>query len=440
LLNSVGDLFLPGLKSDKKMKNEILTTLESLGKEKGLNKETLVEAVKDAVLSAAKKKFGASKDISVIFKQDTGEIKVVIDGQERPLGDLGRIAAQSAKHTITKEIRQQVSEKVYTTYQSRLGQILTGRVEAMDGRDFIIELGEIDGLLPRQECLPQDNFRIGDNIKAYLFEIKRERNFAPLLFSRTHPRFLEQLFRIEVPEIKEGIIGIREIAREAGYRAKIAVESHMKDVDPIGTCIGLKGERVRSITQELNGEKIDIVPYDKDIKVFIARALAPAKVLDIQIFSEDKPARPDVTSGQAGGRARIIVEDDQLSLAIGKKGQNVRLAARLTRWKLDIRSKTQAEKEKKFTPKEIEKELTQLPGVGVKMANYLGKAGFITVEDIVKAKTEDLLKIPGLGEAKAVQIINKAKEFIKKSPPLPAKDCRAGKRAGNKDKAGEKTQ
>lgn len=396
------------------MKNEILATLESLGKEKGLNKETLVEAVKDAVLSAAKKKFGESKDISVIFKQDTGEIKVVIDGQERPLGDLGRIAAQSAKHIIVKEIRQQVSEKVYATYQSRIGQILTGRVEAMDGRDFIIELGEIDGLLPRQECLPQDNFRIGDNVKAYLFEIKRERNFAPLLFSRTHPRFLEQLFRIEVPEIKEGIIGIREIAREAGYRTKIAVESHMKDVDPIGTCIGLKGERVRSITQELNGEKIDIIPYDKDIKVFVARALAPAKVLDIQIFNEDK-------------RARIIVEDDQLSLAIGKKGQNVRLAAKLTRWKLDIRSKTQTEKEKKFTPKEIEKELTQLPGVGVKMANSLGKAGFITVEDIAKAKTEDLLKISGLGETKAVQIINKAKEIIENNSP-------------DKREAGEKTQ
>jgi N utilization substance protein A len=396
------------------MKNEILATLESLGKEKGLNKETLIEAVKDAVLSAAKKKFGASKDISVIFKQDTGDIRVVIDGQEKPLGDLGRIAAQSAKHIITKEIRQHVSEKVYATYQSRIGQILTGRVEAMDGRDFIIELGEIDGLLPRQECLPQDNFRIGDNVKAYLFEIKREKSFAPLLFSRTHPRFLEQLFRIEVPEIKEGIIGIRAIVREAGYRAKIAVESHMKDVDPIGTCIGLKGERVRSITQELNGEKIDIIPYDKDIKVFIARSMAPAKVLDIQIFSEDK-------------RARIMVEDDQLSLAIGKKGQNVRLAAKLTGWKLDIRSKTQTGKEQKFTPKEIEKELTQLPGIGIKMASYLGKAGFITIEDISKAKTEDLLNIPGLGEAKVVQIIKKAKKIIENNPP-------------DKDEPGEKTK
>jgi N utilization substance protein A len=413
-----------GLLNGGKMKNEILATLESLGKEKGLNKEILVEAVKDAVLSAAKRKFGESKDISVVFKQDTGEIKVVIDGKEKPLGDLGRIAAQSAKQTITKEIKQQVSEKVYATYQSRLGQILMGRVEAMDGRDFILELGEIDGLLPRQECLPQDNFRIGDNVKAYLFEIKRDKNFAPLLFSRTHPRFLEQLFILEVPEIKEGIIKIKEIVREAGYRAKVAVESNMKDVDPIGTCIGLKGERVRSITQELNGEKIDIVPYDKDIKMFIARALAPAKVSDIQIFEEDKPARFDAK--QAGGRARIIVEDDQLSLAIGKKGQNVRLAAKLTRWKLDIRSKTQAEKEKKFTPKEIEKELTQLPGVGLKMANYLGKAGFITLEEIAKAKKEDLLDISGMGEAKAAQIIDKAQKIVKDTLP-DKKDAPKGK-------------
>ncbi len=409
------------------MKSEFLAILESLGKEKGLNKEILIDAVKDAVLSAAKKKFGESKDISVIFKQDTGDIRIVIDGQDKPLGDLGRIAAQSAKHIITKEIRQHVSEKVYATYQSYIGQILTGRVEAMDGRDFIVELGEIDGLLPRQECLPQDNFRIGDNVKAYLFEIKRERNFAPLLFSRTHPRFLEQLFRIEVPEIKEGTISIKAIVREAGHRAKIAVESHMKDVDPVGTCIGLKGERVRSITQELNGEKIDIIPYDKDIKVFITRAMAPAKVLDIQIFEEDKPARL-TTSRQPFGRVRIIVEDDQLSLAIGKKGQNVRLAAKLTGWKLDIRSKTQAEKEKKFTPKEIEKELTQLPSVGIKMANYLGKAGFITIEDIAKSKIEDLLNIPGMGEVKAAQIISKSKEIVGNKP------------SGNKDATAEKTK
>jgi len=415
------------------MKSEILATLESLGKEKGLNKETIIEAVKNAVLSAAKKKFGETKEISVVFKENTGEIKVAVDGQEKPLGDLGRIAAQSVKQIITKEIRQQVSEKVYATYQSRIGQILTGRIEAMDGRDFILELGEIDGLLPRQECLPQDNFRIGDNVKAYLFEIKRDRSFAPLLFSRTHPRFLEQLFRLEIPEIKEGIIKIKCIVREPGYRAKVAVESSMKDLDPVGTCIGLKGERIRVITEELNGEKIDIIPYDKNIKAFIARALAPAKVLDIQIF-EDKPVR-FTANGQPSGRARTIVEDDQLSLAIGKKGQNVRLAAKLTGWKLDIRSKTQAEKEKQFTPEEIEKSLTQLPGIGVKMANYLGKAGFATLEDIVNAKKEELMNIPGMGESKAGQIITKAKEFIKKNSPQTAK-----KTAGNNDNSGKKVK
>jgi len=214
------------------------------------------------------------------------------------------------------------------------------------------------------------------------------------------------LFKIEVPEIKEGIIEIKSVVREPGYRAKVAVESHMKDVDSVGACIGLKGARVRSIIEELNGEKIDIIPYDKDVKVFISRALAPAGVSDVQVFPEDK-------------RARIIVEDNQLSLAIGKKGQNVRLAAKLTGWKLDIRSKTQAEKEKKLTPKEIEKELVKIPGVGVKTAHHLGKAGFITIEDVARAKTGDLVFIPGLGEEKASQIIGKAKEIAeneKKSP------------------------
>ena len=380
------------------MKAEILATLDSLERETGLDKKILIETMEAALLSAAKRKFGESKNISVTFEQNTGNIKITIEGKEISLEDLGRIVAQNAKLTIMKEIRQHIGEKVYSTYQSRVGQILIGRVEAMDGRDFMIDLEEVDGLLPREECLPQDNFRIGDTVKAYLLEIRREKNFAPLLLSRTHPRFLEQLFQLEVPEIKDRIIEIKSVVREPGYRAKVAVESHMKDVDSVGACIGLKGARVRSIIEELDGEKIDIIPYDKDVKVFISRALAPAAVSSVQIFPEDK-------------RARIIVEDDQLSLAIGKKGQNVRLAAKLTGWKLDIRNKTQADKEDKFTPKEIEKELTKIPGVGIKIANYLGKAGFITIDDVARAKTGDLLFIPGLGEEKASQVISKAKEI-----------------------------
>jgi N utilization substance protein A len=380
------------------MKNAILSTLESLEKETGLDRDSIVAAVESAVFSAAKKKFGESKDISVTLQKDTGEIKIIVDGNLVPLEGLGRIAAQSARQTIMKKIRDQLSEKVYSTYQSQVGHVLTGRVEAMDGRDFIVDMGEAKGLLPRRECHPQDEFRIGDNVKAYLLEVRKEKSFAPLLLSRTHPGFLKQLFYIEIPEVKEGIIEIKKVVREPGYRAKIAVESHMKDVDSIGACIGLKGARVRSITKELGGEKIDIIPYDEDIRVFISRSLAPAEVSGIQIFEEDK-------------RARIIVEDSQLSLAIGKKGQNVRLAAKLTGWKLDIRSKEQAEKEKKLTPKKIEKELKKIPGVGDKTARYLGKAGFITVDDVSRAKVGDLLFIPGLGEEKIAQMISNAKEI-----------------------------
>lgn len=398
------------------MKSAILAVLESLEKETGLDRDSIVTAVESAVFSAAKKKYGESKDISVTLHKDTGQIKIVIDGKPISLEDLGRIAAQSARQTIMKTIRSQLSEKVYSTYQSQIGQVLTGRVEAMDGRDFIIDMGEAKGLLPRKECHPQDDFRIGNNVKAYLLEIRKEKNFAPLVLSRTHPGFLKQLFNIEIPEIKEGIIEIKTVVREPGYRAKVAVESHMKDVDSIGACIGLKGARVRSITKELGGEKIDIIPYDKDIKVFISRALAPAEVSEIQTFAEDK-------------RARIIVDDSQLSLAIGKKGQNVRLAAKLTGWKLDIRSKEQAEKERKLTPKGIEKELKKIPGVGDKTAHQLGKAGFITIDDIARAKVSDLLFIPGLGKEKIAQMISNAKKMAEKGN-LSTKAKK--KEAGNK--------
>jgi N utilization substance protein A len=400
----------------EKMKGEILATLDSLQRETGLDKKSLIETMQAALLSAAKKKFGESKDISVTFKQDTGDIKIIIEGKEISMEDLGRIAAQSVKQTIMKEIRHQIGEKVYSTYQSQIGQILTGKVEAMDGHDFVIDLNEAEGILPRKECLPQDDFGIGDSVKTYLLEIRREKNFAPLFLSRTHPGFLRQLFQIEVPEIKEGIIEIKSVVREPGYRAKIAVESHMKDVDSMGACIGLKGARVRSIIKELGGEKIDIIPYDEDVKVFVARALAPAGVSYIQIFPEDK-------------RARVIVEDDQLSLAIGKKGQNVRLAAKLTGWKLDIRSKTQAEQEEKLTPKEIEKKLRKIPGVGSKTAHHLGKTGFITIDDVARAKAVDLLFIPGLGKDKAAQIISKAKEIVEKnSLSTSTKRKQAGKK------------
>lgn len=386
---------------EKSMKGEILAILDALEKETGLNREILIETVKSAVLSAAKKKFGELKKISVSIEEKTGEIKIVIDNKEISLEELGRIAAQNARQIIFTEIRQRMSQRIYATYHSQIGDILTGRVETLEGENFIIDLGNTEGLLPRKECLPQDNFRIGDSVKAYLLEVRKERAFAPLLLSRTHPCFLKRLLDIEVPEIKEGIIEIKFVVREPGNRAKIAVESHMEDVDSVGTCIGLKGARIRSVVDELKGEKIDIIPYDDDIKVFITRSLAPAEICDIQIFPEDK-------------RARIIVDDEKLSLAIGKKGLNVKLAARLTGWKLDIRSKTQAEEERKLTPHQIEKRLREIPGVGKTIAHYLGRSGFITMEDVARAKVEDLLFIPGLGKEKAGHIIKAAKEIVGK--------------------------
>ena len=383
------------------MKDEILAILDSLKEETGLDREILVKTVEDAVHSATQKKFGERKRISVSFEDKTGEIKITMGKKQISLENLGRIGAQNARQAIIKEIRQKINEKIYSTYHSRIAEVLSGKIVAMDGDNFIVDLGEAEGLLPRKECLPQENFAIGDNVRAYLLDIEQNRNFAPLFLSRTHRDFLKKLFWIEIPELREGIIEIRFVVREPGYRAKIAVESHMRNVDSVGTCIWLKGGRIRSIIEELKGEKIDIIPYDEDIKTFITRAVAPAQVLYTQIFPEDK-------------RARIIVKDDQLSLAIGKKGQNVRLAAQLTGWKLDIRSETQVEEEKSLTPQEIEKKLREIPQVGKTIASRLAKSGFITINDVARAKVQDLLLIEGLGKNKASQIIKGAKEMVEK--------------------------
>jgi len=383
------------------MNSGILYILESLEKETGLPREKLVEALELAIASVIRKKFGENEEISVSFKSKIGKLELCVSGKQISLASLGRTAVQNIKQAIVREIRKAEWEKVYHNYSSQVGTVVAGEVETMEGSNLVINLGEEKGILPQKECLPQDNYRIGDRLKAYLFKINRESSISPIILSRTHPNFLLKLLQLEIPELQEGVIEIKGAVREPGSRAKIAVVSGMEKVDSIGACVGLKGSRVSAVTNELKGEKIDIIPWDKDKKVFIGRALSPAEVSQVEIFPEDN-------------QARVTVEDDQLSLAIGKRGQNVRLAARLTGWKLDIRSKTQDEEEKGYKPKEVEKHLRQISGVGDTIAKQLGKHGFISLKDVAKAKVSDLTALPRLSKKKAEEMIEEAKKLTKR--------------------------
>jgi len=274
--------------------------------------------------------------------------------------------------------------------------LINGIVQRFDGRDIIVNIGKAETILPAHEQVPKEHYRQRDRIKAYILDIRKTTKDPQIILSRTHTGFITELFKMEVPEISEGIVTIKSVAREPGIRTKIAVESSDHDVDPVGACVGSKGSRVQNIVQELKGEKIDIIPWSDDPAKFVCNALAPAEISEVIIYKDLKSME-------------IIVPDDQTSLAIGKKGQNVRLAVKLTRWKIDIKSKSEAEgdSEKAF------RQLTQISGIGEITAKILLKEGYFTPIDIAKTKVEELVKLPGLGEKKAKMIKHAAEDFIK---------------------------
>ncbi|HBX23772.1 MAG TPA: transcription termination/antitermination protein NusA [Desulfotomaculum sp.] len=342
------------------MNTEFLEALRDLEKEKRISVDILLEAIEAALLSAYKRNFGSLQNAKVHIDRETGDCKVyarrnvvetaedqrleisleeaqaidplyvlndVVETEVTPR-NFGRIAAQTAKQVVVQRIREAERNIIYEEFANREGDIINGVVQRLEQRNIYIELGKTEAILTQAEQMPGENYRQSDRIKAYIVEVRKTTKGPQVFVSRTHPGLLKRLFELEVPELQEGVVELKSVAREAGHRSKIAVYSRDENVDPVGACVGPKGMRVQTIVNELNGEKIDIIKWDPDPSKFVASSLSPAKVVAVEVWEDEKVAR-------------VIVPDYQLSLAIGKEGQNARLAAKLTGWKIDIKSESQ---------------------------------------------------------------------------------------------------
>ena len=340
---------------------EFIKALDAIVKEKGIDREVVFEAMELALATAYKKNFDSLTNSKIFIDRNTGDIKVyavktvveeVLDDQleisleeakkenkNAKIGDeieieiiprnFGRIAAQTAKQVIVQKIREVERNMVYTEYNDRKGEIVSGIIQKADGGTIVLDLGKLEGIMPVKDQIPTETYHVNDKIKAYVVSVERGLKGAPqVLVSRSHPDFVRKLFEFEIPEIYEGLIEIKSVSRDAGSRSKVAVYSTNENIDPVGSCVGQKGIRIQNIINELNGEKIDVIEWNEDPAIFISAALLPAQVMAVDVKEEEK-------------FAQVIVPDDQLSLAIGKSGQNARLAARLTNWKIDIKSESQ---------------------------------------------------------------------------------------------------
>ena len=343
---------------------ELLVAMKELEEERGIKKEYLMESLEMALVTAYKRNFDSADNVKVVIDRETGDThvyasKTVVESvkdeyieisledarkksKKYDIGDIvdieiipknfGRIAAQTAKQVVVQKIREAEREIVYTEFNDKKGEIVTGLIQKADGNIVVLDLGRLEGVMPLKEQIPTENYKVNDKIKGYVLEVEKGIKGNPqVIVSRSHPDFVRRLFEFEIPEIYEGLIEIKNISRDAGSRSKVAVYSTNENIDPVGSCVGQKGVRIQNIINELNGEKIDVIEWNEDPAIFIAAALLPAQVLAVDVKEEEK-------------FAQVIVPDDQLSLAIGKSGQNARLAAKLTNWKIDIKSESQFRK------------------------------------------------------------------------------------------------
>lgn len=406
------------------MNNELLAVFEYMERERKLDRETLAQLVESALQVAGRKSIGRVRDLRVEIDRKTLDIKAfasieVVDfvrnrdeeisldaaqakypGKNCKLGDLieievtprnfGRIAAQTAKQAIIQKLRMAEKDKVYAIYKDHVGDIVTGTVRRFDRSDVFIDLGDAEGVMPGKERVPSEEYQIGDRIRFLLLDLDAQAQGTQLTLSRANPEFIKKLFELEVSEIADGTVEIKGIAREAGFRTKIAVHSNDEKVDPVGACVGLRGQRVKNIVRELSGEKVDIVKFSTDIKTFVTNSLAPAKLLRLEV-------------DELENAVKVIVESDQLSLAIGKKGQNARLTAKLTGWKVDIQKDegdiTFEEKIARATD-----QLAAVEGIGRERAEKLVASGFLTLEGILAAEIADLVDVEGFDADGAQQV------------------------------------
>ena len=375
------------------MNAEFLAVLDHLTREKGIDREILIEAVEAALVSAARKSMGPkAADVTVKIDRTTGAIRIFSGEEEISEAGFGRIAAQTAKQVIFHKIREAERNAVFIEFSPKAGSLITGTMHRYERGSVIVDLGKTEGIIPKREQSPKETFRPGDRIQAYCMEVDKTAKGPQIVLSRSHPNLVRELFKLEVPEIAQGIVEIKSISREAGDRSKIAVHSKDEKVDCVGACVGMRGTRVKDIVRELHGEKIDIIRWSSKLEEYVTAALAPAKVAEIHVHPDKR-------------RGEVIVDDDQLSLAIGKKGQNVRLAAKLTGLDIDIRSRAQIAALSKAS-------LSDLPGVGPKLVAELTAAGYKTVGDVARATLKELTEVKGVGEKTAEKLLEGAKELL----------------------------
>jgi transcription termination/antitermination protein NusA len=423
------------------MNRELITVIEQIGREKGIDKEILFEALESALLSASKKTLGAADNVRMHLDRHTGVLRVygrkkvvgeVADAkleisladakalnpaaelddeleQELPPQEFGRIAAQTAKQVILQRVRDAERERIYSEFAGKESQILRGIVHRIEKRNVILEIGKAEAILPEREQIPGERYNPGDRIRAFVLEVRRTTKGPQITLSRTHPGYLVRLFETEIPEIQEAIVLVKAAAREPGERAKVAVASTKRDVDPIGACVGLRGTRIQVISRELRGEKIDIIEWSHDPATFVARALSPAKVSAVTIGEPD-------AEGQSS--AFVVVPDNQLSLAIGKKGQNARLAAKLTLMRIDIKSESELETERD-QPASPSAGIAELRGMTPEALEALRSAGLDSPAAIVGAGRERLAELV-TASGQADEVFAAAQESVAARDASPA--------------------
>lgn len=412
---------------------ELIQIADAVAREKSIDKDIVIDAMADAIQKAARSRYGQETNIRTDINPNTGEMKLqrlmeVVETVEEPaiqmsleearhrnpdaqIGDsiaeqlppmdFGRIAAQSAKQVIVQKVREAERDRQFEEYKDRIGEIVNGSVKRVEYGNVIVDLGRGEAIIRRDEMIPRENFKYGDRVRAYVYDVRREQRGPQIFLSRTHPQFMTKLFTMEVPEIYDGIIEIRSVARDPGSRAKIAVISRDSSIDPVGACVGMRGSRVQAVVGELQGEKIDIIPWNDNAASFIVNALQPAEVAKV-VLDEDAE------------RIEVVVPDEQLSLAIGRRGQNVRLASQLTGWDIDILTEEEesARRQKEF----VERSALFMEALNVDemVGQVLASEGFSTVEEVAYVEAEEISSIDGFDEDTAGEIQMRAREYLER--------------------------
>src|SRR3954463_6683366 len=412
-------------------KIEMLQVADAVAREKSIEREEVLEAMEQAIQKAGRAKYGHEHDIRAQIDRTTGEIQLLryrqaadpieneatqitlAEAQSKnpdaklgdfiidplPPIDFGRIAAQTAKQVIVQRVREYERKRQFVEYKDRVGEIVNGVVKRTEYGNLMVELGRAEALLRRDELIPRESFRNGDRVRAYIYDVREEPRGPQIFLSRTHPGFLAKLFAQEVPEIYDGIIEIKAVARDPGSRAKMAVISRDSSIDPVGACVGMRGSRVQAVVQELQGEKIDIIPWSPQHATFVVNALAPAEVTKVVMDEE-------------AGRVEVVVPDDQLSLAIGRRGQNVRLASQLTRWDIDILSEAEESERRQEEFRRRTGLFVDALDVDDVIAGLLVTEGFTTIEELAYVPLDELAEIEGFDESVAEELIRRAQAFL----------------------------